>query len=53
MNSHNQFAVLGCVAYNYNGQIFVSDEGRMVDQQGDPIFKIGDVATSAIPSPVG
>jgi uncharacterized protein len=40
-------AVLGCVAYNYNGQIFVSDEGRMVDQQGDPIFKIGDVADSS------
>lgn len=37
-------AVLGCVAYNYNGEIFVSDEGRMVDHQGDPIFKIGDVA---------
>lgn len=37
-------AVLGCLAYNYNGEIFVSDEGRMVDHQGDPIFKVGDVA---------
>lgn len=37
-------AVLGCLAYNYNGQIFVSDEGRMVDHQGDPMFLVGDVA---------
>ena len=37
-------AVLGCLAYNYNGEIFVSDEGRMVDHQGDPIFRLGDVA---------
>lgn len=37
-------AVLGCLAYNYNGEIFVSDEGRMVDHQGDPIFRVGDVA---------
>jgi uncharacterized protein len=36
-------AVLGCLAYNYNGEIFVSDEGRMVDHQGDPLFKVGDV----------
>ncbi|PIR18006.1 MAG: His-Xaa-Ser system radical SAM maturase HxsB [Elusimicrobia bacterium CG11_big_fil_rev_8_21_14_0_20_64_6] len=39
-------AVLGCLAYNYNGEIFVSDEGRMVDHQGDPIFRVGDVAKS-------
>lgn len=39
-------AVLGCLAYNYNGEIFVSDEGRMVDHQGDPIFRVGDVSTS-------
>ncbi len=48
-------AVLGCLAYNYNGQIFVSDEGRMVDHQGDPIFNVGDVAkndwTSVIDHP--
>jgi His-Xaa-Ser system radical SAM maturase HxsB len=37
-------AALGCLAYNYDGRIFVSDEGRMVDHQGDPIFQIGDVA---------
>lgn len=39
-------AVLGCLAYNYNGEIFVSDEGRMVDHQGDPIFRVGDAAKS-------
>ena len=48
-------AVLGCLAYNYNGEIFVSDEGRMVDHQGDPIFRVGDVAkndwTSVIDHP--
>ncbi|MBI3554087.1 MAG: His-Xaa-Ser system radical SAM maturase HxsB [Elusimicrobia bacterium] len=37
-------AVLGCLAYNFNGEIFVSDEGRMVDHQGDPIFRVGDTA---------
>ncbi len=37
-------AVLGCLAYNYNGEIFVSDEGRMVDHEGDPIFRVGHVA---------
>ena len=36
-------AVLGCLAYNYDGRIFVSDEGRMVDHQGDPIFQVGTV----------
>lgn len=36
-------AVLGCLAYNYDGGIFVSDEGRMVAHQGDMIFKVGDV----------
>ncbi len=35
-------AVLGCLAYNFNGEIFVSDEGRMVDHQGDPMFRVGN-----------
>ena len=39
-------AVLGCLAFNYDGRIFVSDEGRMVDHQGDPIFQVGTVADS-------
>lgn len=37
-------AVLGCLAYNYNGDVFVSDEGRMVDHQGDSIFCVGNAA---------
>jgi uncharacterized protein len=40
-------AVLGCLAYNYDGGIFVSDEGRMVDHQGDPIFRVGHVAADS------
>ncbi len=36
-------AVLGCLAYNYDGRVFVSDEGRMVDHQGDPLFCVGTV----------
>lgn len=39
-------AVLGCLAYNYDGRVFVSDEGRMVDHQGDPIFEVGRVEDS-------
>lgn len=39
-------AVIGCLGYNYDGRIFVSDEGRMVDHQGDPIFCVGKVSDS-------
>ncbi len=39
-------AVLGCLAYNSDGRVFVSDEGRMVDHQGDPIFCVGKVTDS-------
>lgn len=38
-------AVLGCLAYNYDGGVYVSDEGRMVAHQGDDIFRLGNVAT--------
>ena len=40
-------AVIGCLAYNYNGEIFVSDEGRTVDHQGDATFRVGHVAKDA------
>lgn len=36
-------AVLGCLAYNYDGRLFSSDEGRMVDHTGDPTFEVGTV----------
>lgn len=32
---------LGALAYNYDGRIFPSDEGRMVAAMGDGIFQIG------------
>lgn len=43
-------AAVGCLAYNYNGEIFVSDEGRMVDHQADPIFRVGDVSRDGWPA---
>ncbi|MCC6647771.1 MAG: His-Xaa-Ser system radical SAM maturase HxsB [Polyangiaceae bacterium] len=36
-------AVIGQVAYSYDGSIFTSDEGRMVAQMGDPFFRVGSV----------
>lgn len=36
-------AVIGQVAYSYDGKIFTSDEGRMVAQMGDPFFLLGTV----------
>ena len=36
----------GQLAYNYDGRIFPSDEGRMVDAMGDDLFAIGHVDTS-------
>lgn len=37
---------IGALAYNYDGKIFSSDEGRMMYETGDPAFQIGDVFTS-------
>lgn len=37
-------AALSAVAYNHDGGIFAGDEGRMVAQEGDLLFKIGHVA---------
>jgi His-Xaa-Ser system radical SAM maturase HxsB len=36
-------AAIGQLAYNYNGDIFSCDEGRMVYEMGDSIFKLGNV----------
>ena len=35
--------VIGQLAYNYNGDIFTCDEGRMLAETGDLSFKLGDV----------
>jgi His-Xaa-Ser system radical SAM maturase HxsB len=39
-------AGIGQLAYNYDGQIFSSDEGRMLHEMGDSSFRLGDVYTS-------
>jgi His-Xaa-Ser system radical SAM maturase HxsB len=37
---------IGALAYNYDGKIFTSDEGRMMHETGDSAFHIGDVFSS-------
>jgi uncharacterized protein len=36
--------VIGQLAYHPNGDIYSSDEGRMVAAMGDPFFRLGNVA---------
>jgi len=36
-------AGIGQIAYNYDGDIYTCDEGRMLGQMGDKSFKIGNV----------
>ncbi|MDP1852671.1 MAG: His-Xaa-Ser system radical SAM maturase HxsB [Candidatus Omnitrophota bacterium] len=38
-------AGIGQVAYNYNGDIYTCDEGRMLSRLGDESFKVGNVKT--------
>ena len=40
-------AGIGGLAYNYDGLIFTSDEGRMLHEMGDDMFHIGHVDTSS------
>lgn len=37
---------VGQIAYNHDGRVFCCDEGRMLDQMGDPMFQIGHVERS-------
>ena len=39
-------SAIGALAYNYDGGVFTSDEGRMMHEMGDSAFRIGDVATA-------
>lgn len=39
-------AAIGQVAYGYDGKVFTCDEGRMLHEDGDDTFLIGDVAAS-------
>lgn len=36
----------GCLTYNHDGNIYASDEGRMLAASGDETFKLGHVDTS-------
>lgn len=36
-------AAVGQLAFNYDGAVYTCDEGRMVAQQGDDLFKVGRV----------
>ncbi|MBI4802992.1 MAG: SPASM domain-containing protein [Elusimicrobia bacterium] len=36
-------AAIGQLAYNYNGDLYTCDEGRMVGWAGDDLFKLGNV----------
>jgi uncharacterized protein len=41
-------AVIGQLAYNYDGSIYPCDEGRMLSEVGNHSFKIGDVFNSTL-----
>ena len=36
---------LGALVYNYDGEVYASDEGRMLAAMGDKAFRLGNVAT--------
>lgn len=46
-------AGIGQLAYNYDGRIFSSDEGRMLHEMGDSTFMLGDARTSRYRDIVG
>ncbi len=37
-------AGIGQIAYDHDGSVFCCDEGRMVNQMGDPMFRMGHLA---------
>jgi His-Xaa-Ser system radical SAM maturase HxsB len=37
---------LGALAYNYDGRIFTSDEGRMMHETGEGMFELGHVSNA-------
>jgi His-Xaa-Ser system radical SAM maturase HxsB len=46
-------AGIGGLAYNYDGKVFASDEGRMLHETGDDMFLLGEVGTSRYREIVG
>ncbi len=39
-------ATIGQIAYNYDGNVYTCDEGRMVAEMGDELFRVGTIAES-------
>ena len=37
---------IGALVYNYDGDIYASDEGRMLAEMGDHTFRLGNVHDS-------
>ncbi|MDH5491341.1 MAG: His-Xaa-Ser system radical SAM maturase HxsB [Myxococcales bacterium] len=46
-------AAIGQIAYNQDGKVFTCDEGRMLHEEGDDSFLIGDVANTSYREVVG
>ena len=40
---------IGAVAYNYDGDVYASDESRMLAEMGDRTFRLGNVLRDAYP----
>lgn len=38
-------AGISCALYNYDGEVYASDEGRMLHEMGDDAFRLGSVRT--------
>jgi uncharacterized protein len=38
---------IGALVYNYDGDIYASDEGRMLAEMGDRTFRLGNVHDSS------
>lgn len=45
-------AGIGCMAFNYNGDIYASDESRMLAEMGDHTFRIGHLSSDSFESVV-
>src|SRR3984893_12984411 len=43
-------AGLGALIYNYDGSVFASDEGRMLAETGDNVFRLGHVGQDSYSS---
>ena len=40
---------IGAIVYNYDGDVYASDEGRMLAEMGDTTFRLGNVLTDSYP----